>query len=70
MTYNDDWCIAEEVKYLSGNMEIYLPTGIQLLHTKLMEDLEHLMQNPYMSRDYCSGIADALAAIDKRFGEL
>ena len=64
----DDWCIEEEKKYMGESLEIYMPSGIDTLHDKLVEDIKRLHRNPYYTADYYRGLDDALAVIDKRFG--
>ena len=67
--YNDDWCIAEEKKYMGESLEIYMTSGIETLYEKLVKDIKRLMDNPYYTADYHRALNDVLAVIDKRFGK-
>jgi hypothetical protein len=64
----DNWCIAEEKKYMGGGLEIFMTSGLDLLYDYIVEDIKILKSNPYYTGDYYRGLNDALAVIAKRFG--
>jgi hypothetical protein len=63
--FDDEWCVREELKYLGGSLEIYMPAGIDTLHEKLIADIDEYFED---KPQYLTVKEHIIEIIDKRFG--